>query len=333
MKKLSTLVLSCFMLCSLNLMGQYTNLYLVGSATPAGWDASGYAMEQSNSNGNLFTYSGPLKAGEFKVHTEASGDFCAGNWLMPIDETQNTALTTSAPLSYRDGAGCSAADTKWVIEADGIYTITVDQTSGTESISLTVLSSYAQLYMVGDATPNGWDLNNATLLSKESEGVYSWSGELLSGEFKITSVKTFNDGWAWYMPLAQGQSLALTSCQEVVSGSGTDLKWVVDAVTAGNYDITVNLSAPSVSIVESNATGIENSGMDKGGISVDLKAGTVSVTNITSGVYTIYNISGSQEFSGSLGGNSIDISGLNSGLYIIQVTGNDGLQLVSKFLK
>ena len=40
------------------------------------------------------------------------------------------------------------------------------------------------LYMVGDATPNGWNIDAPTQLNKESQYIFTFEGELKKGEMK-----------------------------------------------------------------------------------------------------------------------------------------------------
>ncbi len=45
------------------------------------------------------------------------------------------------------------------------------------------------LYLIGDATPNGWDAGNATDMARIDNGVFSWTGNLHAGEFKFITEK------------------------------------------------------------------------------------------------------------------------------------------------
>ena len=52
---------------------------------------------------------------------------------------------------------------------------------------------YSQLYIVGEATPKGWDLGNADEMDKISYGVFEWTGELKADkDFKFMNC---NYGW------------------------------------------------------------------------------------------------------------------------------------------
>lgn len=48
------------------------------------------------------------------------------------------------------------------------------------------------LYLIGDATPNGWSADNATEMARVDNGVFTWTGQLKAGEFKfITTAGEF----------------------------------------------------------------------------------------------------------------------------------------------
>jgi hypothetical protein len=44
------------------------------------------------------------------------------------------------------------------------------------------------LYLIGEATPNGWSLDNATPMTKSADSpyIFTWSGTLKAGEMKIS---------------------------------------------------------------------------------------------------------------------------------------------------
>ncbi len=48
------------------------------------------------------------------------------------------------------------------------------------------------LYLIGDATPNGWSADDATEMTRTSNGIFSWEGNLTVGNFKfITTLGSF----------------------------------------------------------------------------------------------------------------------------------------------
>lgn len=48
------------------------------------------------------------------------------------------------------------------------------------------------LYMIGNATPGGWSANDATEMTRKTNGIFTWTGRLTAGDFKfITTLGSF----------------------------------------------------------------------------------------------------------------------------------------------
>ncbi len=305
---------------------QYDYMSIVGDATPIGWNPEGIQMEQ---NGNVFTYKGVLKAGGFKFHA-SNGDWCVGEWIKPLLNEQDLTAT-----DYIVTNGCDGLDYKWTIVTPGSYSFVIDLDASTIQINL--LNYYPSLSIVGDATPGGWDLGLATDMTVDGSNpaVFNWSGDLNAGSFKITTAKTFDNGWDWIMPLISGQDLSLSDFQVVTSGSGTDNTWAIEAANAGRYDIRVDLQSEAIAISKSTATDVSNSYLTKakayfnettGQLTIDLGSQTeadVSVFSVTGNTIIKSKVIGSINFDAStLGG---------SGLKLVHVT-NKGFAKVFKII-
>lgn len=103
---------------------------------------------------------------------------------------------------------------------------------------------FSTMYMVGDATPNGWTIENSTAM-KQSAGdknIFTWEGALTAGEIKFPINR--NDGWggAFFMAGQAGAILELDKALALrysESGDGgSDDKFRVEE--AGNYKLTIN---------------------------------------------------------------------------------------------
>lgn len=105
---------------------------------------------------------------------------------------------------------------------------------------------YSKLWMVGDATPNGWNIDGPTPMQQDLTDpfVFFYEGQLNAGEFKIPTT-TGNWGTDFYMPLTNHQDISLPDVQLVVGGN-PDLKWQI--TVAGNYKITLNLFSETIEI-------------------------------------------------------------------------------------
>lgn len=99
------------------------------------------------------------------------------------------------------------------------------------------------LYMVGDATPAGWNIGEPTPFAASAEDalVFAYEGRLNAGEFKCCLVKG-----SWDAPFIH----PMTQAREINKGGidnepfqlyagGDDLKWKV--TDAGNYRLVFDL--------------------------------------------------------------------------------------------
>lgn len=105
------------------------------------------------------------------------------------------------------------------------------------------------LFIVGDATPGGWDITKSTELtrSKTDPSEFTYSGQLSSGNFKLS----VNQNSDWKQDFYTKDPSDDNKIVYNEGGSGADLQWVID--TAGLYKITVNLVSLSIKVEKMNA--------------------------------------------------------------------------------
>lgn len=207
----------------------YARLWIVGDATPNGWNIdSPNEMWVDSGNTFVFYYNEILKAGEFKIPT-ATGNW-GGDFYMPLVNHQ--ALSETGVQLVPGGS----PDNKWQITTPGAYKIKLDLYNTT--ISIQPFTPYTQLWLVGDATPVGWNINNPEPMVKDPNDPYTftWTGAMTAGEFKIPTA-TGNWGCDYFMPMQNHQSLADTQAKFVPAGN-PDNKWQI--TTPGTYTITFN---------------------------------------------------------------------------------------------
>ena len=96
-----------------------------------------------------------------------------------------------------------------------------------------------RVYMVGDAAPTGWDINQPTILDKNGD-VHSFEGELKAGEFKFPTKYSW-DCPTYMAPDENGTELSKAGFEGKVAlmPEGTpDQKFKV--TDAGRYRLTLN---------------------------------------------------------------------------------------------
>lgn len=207
----------------------YSELWIVGDATPNGWNINDpNKLRVDRSNPYVFTYNEVLKGGEFKFPT------ATGNWgtdfYMPLVNYQD--LTSTGLQLVRGGS----PDLKWKITDPGAYKIKLDLE--TMKIEIKPFTPYTRLWMVGDATPAGWNIDNPTPMVKDAANpnIFTWEGALKVGEMKIPTA-TGNWGTDYFMPVMANEGVSSTEAKFVPGGS-PDNKWKI--TEAGNYKITLD---------------------------------------------------------------------------------------------
>lgn len=226
-------------------LSPYDKLWIIGDAVPQGWDiASPDSMIHDPGSPFVFKYGQVLKAGEFKIATAATGDFNIP-FYMPI--TNHPPLTDKSVQLVAPGAD----DYKWQITAPGAYKIQLDLQS--MQIAIKPFTPYAKLWLVGDATPAGWNIDDPTPMTATPGDPYTFTyqGQLSAGEFKIT-VATGDWGTDFFRPYSQHPDITDTKAQWVAHGSSpadvNDFKWQIK--TAGLYTIRLNQLLETIEIIK-----------------------------------------------------------------------------------
>jgi hypothetical protein len=221
----------------------YSKLWIIGDAVPKGWNISTPDSMVSNPNNPfVFKYNEVLKAGEFKIPTAATGDFGVP-FYMPL--TNHPAISETGVQLVQGGD-----DFKWNITNPGPYKITLNLLD--MSIHILPFQPYTQLWIVGDAAPNGWNIDNPTAMTATSDpNIFTYTGHLNAGEFKFP-VTTGDWGTDFFRPYKNHPDISATGAQWVKHGTAPDdtddYKWNI--TVAGNYIITLNQLYETISIVK-----------------------------------------------------------------------------------
>ena len=213
----------------------YDSLWIVGDATPKGWNLDSAAMMRHDPNDPfIFEYNEVLNVGELKIAT-------AKNWNAPFYRpTVNHPPLSDTTVQLSAGS----PDNKWYIATAGAYKIRLNLRDS--SIHIVPFTPYTTLWIVGDATPNGWNINSPNPMTPDPSNpyVFTYNGPLNVGEFKFP-VATGDWGTDYFMPYTNHPALTDTLMQ-FVPGGQPDNKWQIS--TAGNYLITINQLYETISI-------------------------------------------------------------------------------------
>ncbi|MFV0269831.1 MAG: SusF/SusE family outer membrane protein [Draconibacterium sp.] len=216
-------------------------LYIVGDATPNGWDITGATpLTASASKPWLFTYQGHLTTGNFKFAVSQDECVCQDFYTQdPADEGR---------LVYNEGG--SGDDVQWQISESGNYKLTVNLVDLTIDVEKLAGPAFINLYIIGDASPSGWNIGNPEAFTRDGDDpfIFTYEATLSPGDFKIS---TFKGDWCdgeWLNATQSDQVLTATDYIVTQGCEGPDNKWHVTEETQGRYKITVNLYSGTIEI-------------------------------------------------------------------------------------
>ncbi len=207
-----------------------TALYLFGDATANGWDAGkAIALVPETDNPTVFVFRGSLSAGSYKFITTL------GQFLPSYNRGADVNH-----IVYRTSD--SEPDDKFTVTEAGMYKIMVSLLDLTITSIKLDLPPYDKMYMVGDATPNGWDIGNATELTQDLDNpyIFTYMGVMKSGDFKFPVNRNTNWGQDMYMKLSDSTMYLHHG------GDPDDNKWTI--TKKGLYTITLNLLDNTISL-------------------------------------------------------------------------------------
>ena len=215
-------------------------LYIVGDATPNGWNIGSAAQMQINTGQRgVFVYEGKLGLGNFKFAVSQEGCWCQDFYTKdPSDDNK---------MIYNEGG--SGEDLPWSIETelafDENYKVTVDLIHLTIKVEIVKVEAqdppFDTLWIVGNASESGWDIDTPKAFVQDSGDpfIFTYEGLLNVGNFKILAGSLGDWCGEWYRPIEDNRAL-LNEEVEQNSGCDVDNKWLITEETKGRYKITIN---------------------------------------------------------------------------------------------
>ena len=172
---------------------------------------------------------------EFKIATANNFD-PATIFLRPAVNGQGAGTGLSV-VKWSESENTN--DNKWKL-APGIYKITLNLR--TMKVDIVPFTPFSMIYLVGDATPNGWDIGNATAMDAVSGNSYkfTWTGHLNAKEIKFSCDRKTDWNGAFFLATSGGANPSGSEEQMLYSnvGSNPDNKWTI--TEAGTYTIELD---------------------------------------------------------------------------------------------
>ena len=234
-------------------------LYLVGEAAPCGWNIDAPTQIEKKSK-YIFEYEGELKTGELKAC------IATGDWGAPfIRPASNGCKINKSGVESTNIVFKNSPDDKWVVEDAGNYRLTFDLEHGTVNAEYLGETGGGDepggdnepietetLFMIGDATPNGWSMDNASEFTKDTNNpyIFTWTGNLNEGNMKACLVKDGTFSCPFLRPSKADVEIssAGVAASDFVFTTEPDDKWKI--TEAGNYTITFDLEHWTISVVK-----------------------------------------------------------------------------------
>ena len=241
-------------------------LYMIGDATPSGWSMdNATALTKDGANPYLFTYEGELKAGNLKLCLQPDGTFSC-----PFIRPASAGVKIGKDgVEAPDFVYTTDPDDQWTVVDAGRYVLSFDLEHYTISARWlggdepgpvdpddpagpvqpdAILSE--TLYMIGDATPNGWSMDDATAFTRQADSKYlfTWTGKLNTGEMKACLQPDGTFSCPFVRPASANVEINVSGVADgkFVYTTDPDDKWRV--TKAGNYTITFNLNLHTIEV-------------------------------------------------------------------------------------
>lgn len=115
------------------------------------------------------------------------------------------------------------------------------QTDELGAISVTAYEPVTStLYLIGDATPNSWSADDATEMTRTDNGIFTWTGHLVPGEFKM--ITTLGQFLPSYNNSGDGSTLFYRTSDDEEDGKFVIVKDTFYKVDANLLDMTLTVT-------------------------------------------------------------------------------------------
>lgn len=228
------------------------HLFVIGDAIWSGWGFANSTVLFPDENGicKATLYLEENKGFKFMAESDFEGlQFRAGDADVTLKNDVASSLVSSED---------NREDTRFMVSESANYDIVCDVKNKTITLTKSAYqdahAKHAELWMIGTATPNGWQIDKGVLLKQDAENpmVYTATANLKEGEFKFIVNKYMGFDQTAYVKDAADDS-------KVVYG-GDDNKWNI--TEAGTYDVKLNLADMTISVTKKGSTGISSVNAD-----------------------------------------------------------------------
>lgn len=205
------------------------DLFIVGTAVE-GMDATKALKMNEVLSEQKYEWGGHLKQGDFK--------FIKSRTSLTPSYTRGADNNTLVYNETDDGT-----ETLFHIDKDGYYFITVDVEKLTIASEYPDGNDYQNIWIIGNATPAGWNVPSTIELNKKNQVEFEYKGPLYEGELKFMLQNDKGFECDYLMAETNGASIFSTKMirkNYPETNDANDTKWKVNLSETGNYRITLD---------------------------------------------------------------------------------------------
>lgn len=205
------------------------DLFIVGTAVE-GMDATKALKMNEVLSEQKYEWGGHLKKGDFK--------FIKSRTSLTPSYTRGADDNTLVYNETDDGT-----ETLFHIDTDGYYFITVDVEKLTIASEYPDGNDYQNIWIIGNATPAGWNVPSTIELNKKNQVEFEYKGPLYEGELKFMLQNDKGFECDYLMAETNGASIFSTKMirkNYPETNDANDTKWKVNLSETGNYRITLD---------------------------------------------------------------------------------------------
>ncbi|GGY61224.1 pullulanase [Cellvibrio zantedeschiae] len=214
-----------------------TALYVRGSVSPAGWDATAANRMKYEGNG-IYSVVLDVPAGTnaFKV--------AEANWSLP-NLGSNQAVTVGTPVTLTQG---SNDNLNLTVATAGKYRFELNALQSTTAPILTVTNpdtfGATAVYLRGTVSATGWDAAAGNRLVYEGNSIYALKLDLAAGDYVF---KVASSDWSTFN-LGNASAVTLGAELPIIQGSNDNIP--IHITKAGSYRFEVNTRKPDAPVVK-----------------------------------------------------------------------------------
>lgn len=265
-------------------------LYMIGGATEGSWDwAKATEMMPVSGQDGVYSWTGNLAAGDFKICAEKDV-----NWSGTVPfyrPTYNNCEISKEGVADSKVVYTTSPDDKWNVVDAGQYTITINITNLTLSASYLGASVKSPietetLYLIGDAAPCGWDINNLTPCEKKENNVFVYNGVLKQGSFQASPTQ---GNWSarFIVPTTKDCVVPSTGLKNNEFDYSADHTNTWQVAEEGTYTVTFDLNNWTLTVSNNVESGVSELVTDKNALVEYYNLQGVRVEDPSNGLYLV----------------------------------------------